>query len=530
MALVNVYTVKLDFLNQSNAILIDPTEFTEDFSVYDLTQEDNHLYEYELVLADKAFKGIEGEEYKLIINGIQDNAVKVWFNDELIVSEGDLKEGLSVMRSGYVDGSIESSTVQTNNILRVQTYADYRTGTKDQIIISEKQPGERAVRLLALFQDQSIYLGLGLMGMSVLFLVIIYLLNRSGNELLLYLSLATFFAVFYFFDFLSINNLWQKYIVYKKLYLLCLSLAIFFYGKALNLLINKKYIMIWPTAQLLYYIVAMIIPKDMIQFKVFYDYFYSSLLVSVLFFILLAFLNRSKNNKIFILLLHFITLIISGIIRFEVGLKNEYFSLELPIFIMFTMSFLPMLMTFDLLLEKQLKIRTEQNLKEIAYEQSMIDDLTGVWNKRYLEKRLCDLKEKTVVALVDLDNLKEINDTYGHLAGDQMITTLTETMQRNLQREDNICRYGGDEFVVIFNNCDMDQAVKRLDQIREIMAEKKIRFNGSKINTTISAGLSIVTDKIRGEKVIQSADVKLYRAKEKGRNRIEYKDSSKEGD
>lgn len=76
----------------------------------------------------------------------------------------------------------------------------------------------------------------------------------------------------------------------------------------------------------------------------------------------------------------------------------------------------------------------------------------------------------------------------------------------------------------------MDQAVKRLDQIREIMAEKKIRFNGSKINTTISAGLSIVTDKIRGEKVIQSADVKLYRAKEKGRNRIEYKDSSGEGD
>lgn len=522
MAILNLYTGKLDFLNTSNTIFINPTEFNEDYSTYELTPTDSHKFTYTIDLPEEAFEELDGEEYKVVINGVKDNALKIFFNDQLIASTGDLDDGRSMLRSGEVNGAIESSTIQEDNVLKVQTYADYRTGIDDQVIISEKQTGERAIRLLRLFNDQFIYLGFGLMVMSALFLLVIYILNRKGNKILLLLSLATFFLSLYFLDFIPVNYLDAKYLGYKKFFLLCLSLGIYYYGRALYILIQKKFILILSKIQLILYIGAMILSKDIIQFKTYYNVFYASLLIIFILYLITTFFNVKKNNKVFIFQLHFLTLIFLGIIRLEISFKNNYFTLAMPIFFMFTVAFLPMIMTFDLLLEKQLEILSEQNLKEIAHKQSMVDELTGVWNKRYLEKQLAGLKEKTVIALLDLDNLKEINDTHGHLAGDRIITHLTDTMRKNLRKDDDICRYGGDEFVVIFKNCTMDQAVKRIEQIRELVAENTVLFNGNEISTTMSAGLSTITNEIKGEKVIESADRKLYQAKKKGRNRTEF--------
>lgn len=522
MALINVYTGNLDFLNSSNTIFIDPTEFNEDFSVHELTAEDEHRFDYTVNLSGEKFQSMDNEEYIVIINGVKANAIKVWFNDDLITSYGDLESGRSVLNSSEVSGSINPDIIKANNVLKVQTYADYQTGVHEKVVISEKQTGERAVRLLRLLNDQFIYLGFGLMIMAVLFLLVIYFLNRRGNKILLFLSLATFFLSLYFLDFIPVNYLLSKYIVYKRFFLLCLSLGIYYYGRALYILIEKKYILLLSGAQLLLSVVAMMLSKDMIQFNNYYTYFYISLIFNSIIFLITIFYNVKRSNKVFILQLHFLTLICLGVLRIESNLKSNYFSLAMPIFFMFTVAFLPMIMTFDLLLEKQLEIISEQKLKEIANKQSLVDDLTGVWNKRYLENQLHELEKETVIALLDLDNLKEINDTHGHLAGDRMITYLTEMMRNNLRKEDDICRYGGDEFVIIFKNCTMEQAVKRIEQIRGLVAEKSIQFNGLEISTTISAGLSIVTDEIKGEKVIEYADRKLYKAKKNGRNRIEY--------
>lgn len=522
MALLNIYTGNLDFLNSSNTVFIDPTEFSEDFSTYELTHADSHQFIYTANLSKETFQELEGDEYKIIVNGIKDNAIKIWFNDQLITSMGDLEDGRSIIQSSNVNGSLAAATIQEDNVLEIQTFADYRTGIDDQVVISEKETGERAIRLLGLFNDQFVYLGLGLMLMSALFLLVIYFLNRSGNKMLLLLSLATVFLSFYFLDFMPLNYLAGKYIGYKKIFLLFLSLGVYYYGRSLYILIQNKYILLLSKIQLVLYALAMFIAEDMVQFKAYYTIFYFSLFVFFIFFLLSTFFNKNINNKIFIFRLHFITLIFLGIIRLDILLSNNMFALSMPVFFMFSVAFLPMIMTFDLLLEKQLELISEQNLKEIAHKQSLVDDLTGVWNKRYLQKQLHELEEHTIVALLDLDNLKDINDTHGHLAGDRMITHLADMMRNNLRKEDDICRYGGDEFVVIFKNCTMEQAVKRIEQIRSLINENSIEFNGLEISTTISVGLSSVTDKIKGDQVIEYADKKLYKAKENGRNRIEY--------
>lgn len=520
---LNTYTNKLDFLDKSNSVFIDPSEFNEDFSVYELKNEDEHIFNYSVNISDEAFKNLKGEEYRLIINGVHDNAIKVWFNDQLIISIGDLENGLSMLRSTHVYGSIENAMIRSNNLLEVQTYADNRTGIENPIVFTEKASGERAIRLLILLNERLISMGVGFIFMSVLFVSLIYALNKEGNKILLFLILATFFQGFFFFDYMPINYLNQDYIIWKKIFLLSLSLGILFYGITLYTLVQKKYILILSLVQIICYTLIMVISSGIFEFRLYYNYFYSSLVPLASVFFLSALFNIKKSSRSFVLLLHFLAMIILGIVRFGIGFKSNYFSIAMPIFIMFTVGFLPMIITFDLLLEKDLKVIREKELKDSAYKQSMTDDLTGVWNKRYLESRLNDLDKNTVVALIDLDRLKDINDTYGHLAGDKALFHITEVMKDNIPIDDHICRYGGDEFVIIFEDSKMEEAVYIIEKIRKIIYENPIRFNERRLNLSISTGLCAVSEEIRGKSIIECADEQLYIAKEKGRNRTEFK-------
>lgn len=101
---------------------------------------------------------------------------------------------------------------------------------------------------------------------------------------------------------------------------------------------------------------------------------------------------------------------------------------------------------------------------------------------------------------------KDVNDTYGHLAGDKMLTSLTKTMQRNLRKGDDICRYGGDEFVIVFKECAMEEVGSIIERIRESMTQKPIHFKENKISSTISAGLCTAINEIKGENLIECVE------------------------
>lgn len=522
MVITNTYVKSLNFLDSSNSLHINSSQFTKDCGVYELTEGDQHVFIYRVEIPALAFESLDGDEYKLIINGINDNAIKVRFNDQLIISVGDPKQGRSALRSSHVSGSVESSLIQSNNVLTIETYADYRTGISKPIIFSGKADGESAISLLNLLNDRVVTVGFGFMFITSIYIYIIYLLNRRGNRMLQYLSLATFFISFYFLDFLPYNHLIFEYIIMKKFFLLCLSLGVFFYGMTLFKVIQKKSILILPVAQLVYYVFSMVMSSDMVQFRLYYSYFYYSLSLLVAFFLVMTFLYIKSSSRTYILFLHFLTMVGLGVVSVVLGFNDAYFSMSMPIYIMLPVGVLPLIVTFDIFLEKDLRVIREKELRDLATNQSMLDDLTGVWNKRYLETRLKILKKNTVVAILDLDNLKFINDTYGHLAGDKVIIRMTETIRKHIRTSDDICRYGGDEFVVIFEECSIQKAGLIVENIRKSIDDQTIKFNGSELGTSISAGLCVVTDDITKDQVLECADQKLYLAKEKGKNRVEF--------
>jgi diguanylate cyclase (GGDEF)-like protein len=160
---------------------------------------------------------------------------------------------------------------------------------------------------------------------------------------------------------------------------------------------------------------------------------------------------------------------------------------------------------------------------------AIIDDLTQVFNRRQMYKIL-DHQKALVdrgihpfsICIFDLDHFKQVNDTFGHSAGDIVLKTVAQETQRNLRNIDHIARYGGEEFILILTNVERDQAMICADRIRKIV--KKLEFENMPVDfrMTISVGVTEYQQSEIIQQAINRADTALYRAKANGRDRVEY--------
>ncbi len=170
-------------------------------------------------------------------------------------------------------------------------------------------------------------------------------------------------------------------------------------------------------------------------------------------------------------------------------------------------------------------------MREFLIQQSIRDPLTGLYNRRYLEEalgreitRAKRRKTSLGIIMMDIDFFKNINDTYGHEAGDAVLKVLGNFLQFRVRGEDIVCRYGGDEFTIIMPGASLETIKQRADQLRQI-AEGQLMIKIDKQSVgpvTLSCGVAVFPDHgDSGEAVLQMADSALLAAKQKGRNRVE---------
>ncbi|MBY0573114.1 MAG: diguanylate cyclase [Undibacterium sp.] len=157
----------------------------------------------------------------------------------------------------------------------------------------------------------------------------------------------------------------------------------------------------------------------------------------------------------------------------------------------------------------------------------MRDGLTGLLNhsaiKESLIAKLSGANRQNndlSLAMIDLDNFKRINDTYGHPVGDQVLRTLSHLLKQSLRKSDLVGRYGGEEFVVIFPNTSAGTAGAVLDKIRAAYANIVQYAENAEFTATFSAGISDSTQTTVPEDLIAFADAALYRAKNSGKNKV----------
>jgi diguanylate cyclase (GGDEF)-like protein len=167
--------------------------------------------------------------------------------------------------------------------------------------------------------------------------------------------------------------------------------------------------------------------------------------------------------------------------------------------------------------------------REALREQATHDSLTGLLNRAAILEALRNelaraARERHPVALLiaDLDRFKQVNDTYGHLAGDAVLRESARRMKAAVRSYDAIGRYGGEEFLLVLPGCDPSTALTHAGRIREALQAATFNAGADVIEVTCSIGLSISTiSGLDSDSLVREADRALYIAKERGRNRVE---------
>ena len=176
----------------------------------------------------------------------------------------------------------------------------------------------------------------------------------------------------------------------------------------------------------------------------------------------------------------------------------------------------------------QAQIRQIEALQVELREQAVRDPLTGLFNRRYLkdtlEREIARARRENIpigIMIMDIDEFKNVNDRYGHNAGDKMLQDMAEMLKATIRVEDIVCRYGGEEFVIVMPGASLQVAYERAELIRKKFEQLWVSYEGEFLHATISLGVSAFpihgTD---GEDALIRADRALYQAKQEGRNKV----------
>lgn len=194
----------------------------------------------------------------------------------------------------------------------------------------------------------------------------------------------------------------------------------------------------------------------------------------------------------------------------KIALQQRYLRLSYTVI---TMLVLALIM---ILIETYIK----QKMQKKLYQLTITDALTNIANRAHIINLFKDSLEKdNVVALLDIDDFKRVNDNYGHVVGDEVLRHIAAVLKESIRERDHVGRYGGEEFLVIFGNTDLEEARKILERMRKNV--ENIEWEHEGLKTTISIGVSVCSSN-QPDEVLNKVDGLMYQAKRAGKNQIAY--------
>lgn len=185
-------------------------------------------------------------------------------------------------------------------------------------------------------------------------------------------------------------------------------------------------------------------------------------------------------------------------------------------------------------LELHIALQELEDVNRELAKKTTIDDLTGLFNRRYYDQKILaeyrrsrrNLSALSIV-VIDIDHFKKVNDTHGHLAGDQCLVAVAQWLKQSLHRSSDVaCRYGGEEFCLILPETEPAGAMAFADELRHKISQLSVVYQGTVIPLTISCGISCYQQQegASPESLFAAADQALYHAKQQGRNQVQLAD------
>jgi len=182
----------------------------------------------------------------------------------------------------------------------------------------------------------------------------------------------------------------------------------------------------------------------------------------------------------------------------------------------------------DVIIRYTLNDDIEDKYHSKLYDFATIDALTGLKNKRFIMNELGNQiriskrnNRKLSLMIIDIDDFKKLNDSYGHIAGDSFLKKTAFHLNQSLREQDSAGRFGGEEFIILLPETDIAGASILAERIRKTIEESKIFFEKNEIKTTVSIGIAEFKND-SPEELVNRADKELYRAKNSGKNKVSF--------
>jgi len=458
----------------------------------------------------------------LVLPRLYGNALRVKLNGTLIGTVGDMQRGRTNRWNASHLFSLPSHSLSDINTLELQLYGLYEMGLGAPPYIAEREKAAGHFMLLSQLNNRVISYAIGsLLLLALLFLLTARAIERGKRERV-FIAIALLGLAVYLMDYLLIETLPVPYHVHKRIALFGLYLSLVvsipgFYGYTHKRLNPPAYAaMVLPVAA---GVAIAFVPRNI--FDVLNIYTYANFSFIPLIIVLhTALLPRLKRDRRALWILIGLTVLSLLALRDVVGVFVES---GLPILTHYGIILLEIALSFALIgemLEYYSRMVSLKQWADTVYHESMRDPLTGALNRKILDNLKQINQESFSLILLDLDDFKPINDTYGHRAGDTVLKVLVETIVINIRKTDYVIRLGGDEFGVILFSCDLPTAEKTAELLHTRLSERRIMHSSGEIRIQCSMGVGEVASVQELDQRIEEIDRLLYYAKRTGKGHV----------
>ena len=451
----------------------------------------------------------------IVFNGVSGNGLKVSLNGEVLGTYGDLISGNASIWNFSYAMYIPPDILSEKNHIKVELFNLYEVGLYQVPYITDaEKPLLNGISFI-IWSVNYIHFLIG--GMVVLGIVFIITGAAAGRRDIqkIYLGLAFFFISVFFLDYSYLNNLSFSYLIFKKIVIsshFTGLLFFIFYISEIAGFSRNRFKTVYAACLAVLILLTILYPGDMVRFREYYQIAYISNL-ALFMYLLYLFLKKAEHTTEMITIFAggFTALILAAhdILCLFIPGGQRFFS-HIGIAVLFLTGAAVMIyQIINIYIESMHhSVRAEQ-----FYAESMRDPLTGVYNRKILpalENKLCD---NFSVLLFDLDDFKQINDSYGHGAGDIALKAFTKSINSVIRSNDYIVRIGGDEFVAVLPGCGLETAEEQGKSICDNFRNLELAFNGIPFSVSATLGSASGEWGTPLSRVIEDADMHMYSRK-----------------
>ncbi|MBN2852469.1 MAG: hypothetical protein JXQ23_07000, partial [Clostridia bacterium] len=327
-------------------IAFPPDSFTPDMGIQMVELNDLQPYIYETTFKREQLQNHDGD-IGILITRFTSSGYRLFLNDCLIGQKGSMEKGNANLWNDASFFGISSTKIDDENVIRIESIADYKTGlTTHPIYVMTTDHGLAFQRWFAFFNSDIIHIGIGFLVLGAILLIILNIMPDNRDRLLIYLSIAMISMAVYIYDYTSFEYLPFSYFVYKKIIMISFWVSSLFIGVSIYKLLKSKAALLISFIGFIGIVLISFLSPTIIDFKKAYDIWYLSQIINIITWLIVSLRVYRKNIEARILFIGYFVLFIFALINFYVNSIGKIFSMNSPVIYIAVLSIMPLMLAY----------------------------------------------------------------------------------------------------------------------------------------------------------------------------------------